>query len=259
MLVALRSLFAWAKRSGLIFRNPASRIEVGQIEYSVLQPLAPDKIDRSVVAATTPAARLSSLSRQCARPGSQIATLLLDDVDIGNRRLTIADVSGPSTISRSMRSRSKVASWPRRGPRIQQLLGATSARSGLVVDQQVEVGRVWPALAPEFPASPAVVSVAPAELVRTPRLPRPTPRGGLLETTGVALASLDPVLNDWEGWQISRRRQAGAARLVRCSRCSRPCSRLYGNLPDLLSPLPREWPAVPRSGCASRRWPRGPR
>ncbi|MER6383792.1 hypothetical protein ACWDBP_31020 [Streptomyces sp. NPDC001233] len=90
-LVALRSLFAWAKRSGLIFRNPASRIKVGQIEYSVLQPLAPDKIDRSVAAATTPAARLVlALAAVHAARVAQIATLMLGDVDIGNRRLTIA-------------------------------------------------------------------------------------------------------------------------------------------------------------------------
>ncbi|MCW7946070.1 hypothetical protein AAW14_29760 [Streptomyces hygroscopicus] len=36
------------------------------------------------------------------------------------------------------------------GPTDPAVTGATSARSGLVVDQQVEVGRVWPALAPVF-------------------------------------------------------------------------------------------------------------
>ncbi|MFD4975213.1 hypothetical protein [Streptomyces sp. NPDC058424] len=57
-LVALRSLFSWAKRNGLIFRNPTSRIKVGQYEYAVLQPLVPDQVDRSIEAATTPATRL---------------------------------------------------------------------------------------------------------------------------------------------------------------------------------------------------------
>lgn len=47
-LVALRSLFTWAKRNGLIFRNPTSRIEVGQYEYAVLQPLVPEQVDRRV-------------------------------------------------------------------------------------------------------------------------------------------------------------------------------------------------------------------
>ncbi|MFB7168154.1 hypothetical protein [Streptomyces sp. NPDC056242] len=45
-LVALRSLFTCAKRNGLIFRNPTSRIKVGQYEYAVLQPLVPEQVDR---------------------------------------------------------------------------------------------------------------------------------------------------------------------------------------------------------------------
>ncbi|MEV5515274.1 hypothetical protein AB0L50_20550 [Streptomyces flaveolus] len=57
-LVSLRSLLAWAKRNGLIFRNPSSRIKVGKYEYAVLQPLIPGQVDRSVAAATTPATRL---------------------------------------------------------------------------------------------------------------------------------------------------------------------------------------------------------
>jgi integrase len=90
-LGALRSLFAWAKRTGLIFRNPTSRIKVGQNEYGVLQPLAPGQIKRSVAAATTPATRLIlALAAVHAARVAQIGTLMLDDLDIGNRRLTIA-------------------------------------------------------------------------------------------------------------------------------------------------------------------------
>ncbi|MFG2405833.1 hypothetical protein ACGFR8_16150 [Streptomyces brevispora] len=90
-LVALRSLFAWAKRSGLIFRNPTSRIKVGQNEYAVLQPLLPAQVDRSVAATTTPSARLIlALAALHAARVAQIGSLMLDDVDIGNRRLTIA-------------------------------------------------------------------------------------------------------------------------------------------------------------------------
>lgn len=90
-LVSLRSLFTWAKRNGLIFRNPTSRIKVGQYEYAVLQPLVPDQVDRSVAAATTPATRLIlALAAVHAARVAQIANLTLDDVDLGNRRLTIA-------------------------------------------------------------------------------------------------------------------------------------------------------------------------
>ncbi|MFD8148433.1 hypothetical protein [Streptomyces sp. NPDC059708] len=95
-LVALRALFGWAKRNGLIFRNPASRIKVGQYEYAVLQPLIPGQVDRSVAAATTPATRLIlALAVVHAARVAQIATLMLDDVDLGNRRLTIAGRGRP--------------------------------------------------------------------------------------------------------------------------------------------------------------------
>ncbi|WP_328965564.1 hypothetical protein [Streptomyces virginiae] len=95
-LVALRSLFAWAKRAGLIFRNPTSRIKVGQYEYGVLQPLIPAQVDRSVAAATTPAARLIlALAAVHAARVAQIGTLMLDDLDIGNRRMTIAGRARP--------------------------------------------------------------------------------------------------------------------------------------------------------------------
>ncbi|MFE7358146.1 hypothetical protein ACFU8Q_34745 [Streptomyces sp. NPDC057543] len=90
-LVALRSLFTWAKRNGLIFRSPTSRIKVGQYEYAVLQPLVPAQVDRSVAAATTPATRLIlALAAVHAARVAQIGTLMLDDIDLGNRRLTIA-------------------------------------------------------------------------------------------------------------------------------------------------------------------------
>ncbi|NJP82236.1 tyrosine-type recombinase/integrase, partial [Streptomyces sp. AA8] len=90
------SLFTWAKRQGLIFRNPTSRIRVGQNEYGVLQPLLPEQVERSVAAVTTPAARLVlALAAVHAARVAQIATLMLDDVDLGNRRLTIAGRARP--------------------------------------------------------------------------------------------------------------------------------------------------------------------
>lgn len=41
-VVALRSLFAYAKKTGIIFRNPTARIPAGPNTYTVLQPL-PDR------------------------------------------------------------------------------------------------------------------------------------------------------------------------------------------------------------------------
>jgi integrase len=57
----------------------------------VLQPLVPAQVGRSVAAATTPATRLIlALAAVHAARVAQIGMLMLDDVDLGNRRLTIA-------------------------------------------------------------------------------------------------------------------------------------------------------------------------
>ncbi|MBB4928757.1 hypothetical protein [Kitasatospora kifunensis] len=71
-LVALRSLFTWAKRDGLVFRNPTGRIRVRQNEYSVLQPLVPEQVNRAVAAARTPATRLLLDQYRDARPDCDI-------------------------------------------------------------------------------------------------------------------------------------------------------------------------------------------
>lgn len=95
-LVALRSLFAWAKRAGVIFRDPARHIRVGRLDPPVWQPLLPEQIARTVQAATTPQARLFvALAAVHAARTSQIRALRLEDVDLGNRRLTIAGQTRP--------------------------------------------------------------------------------------------------------------------------------------------------------------------
>ncbi|MFF8381237.1 hypothetical protein ACF07V_34530 [Streptomyces sp. NPDC015661] len=102
----------------LIFRNPTSRIRVGQYEYAVLQPLIPVQVDRSVAAASAAAARCilafaaaSAAAARCilafaavhAARVAQIATLLLGDVDLGNRRLVIAGrVRPPDDLTRTL-------------------------------------------------------------------------------------------------------------------------------------------------------------
>lgn len=89
-LVSLRSLFAFAKKKGMIFRNPTRGIKVGQQPYGLLQPLDQRDVDQAVQAATAPADRLVIVlaAVHAARPKT-IRHLLLDDVDLGNRRLTI--------------------------------------------------------------------------------------------------------------------------------------------------------------------------
>ena len=90
-LVSLRSLFAFCKKKGMVFRNPASGIKVGQHPYGIAQPLGQDDVDQAAEAAATPSARLVLVlaAVHAARTGA-IRAAQLDDLDLGNRRLTIA-------------------------------------------------------------------------------------------------------------------------------------------------------------------------
>ncbi|MFF0415573.1 hypothetical protein ACFYUY_34720 [Kitasatospora sp. NPDC004745] len=89
-LVALRSLFTRAKKSGTIFKNPTSRMRVGQQANGVIQPLGPEDVQSSVASVTRLADRLilALAAVHAARPGA-IRHIQLDDLDIGNRRLVI--------------------------------------------------------------------------------------------------------------------------------------------------------------------------
>ena len=90
-LVSLRSLFAFCKKKGMVFRNPASGIKVGQHPYGIAQPLGQADVDQAAEAAATPSARLVLVlaAVHAARTGA-IRAAQLDDVDLGNRRLIIA-------------------------------------------------------------------------------------------------------------------------------------------------------------------------
>jgi hypothetical protein len=67
-VTALRSLFTWAKKTGVIFRNPAPWIRLGEREHPIWQPLT---------------------AVHTARPGA-IRALQLDDADLDGRRLHLA-------------------------------------------------------------------------------------------------------------------------------------------------------------------------
>ena len=94
--VALRSLFRWAKRTNLIFRNPTIGIRLPPKATKLFAPLHPDEIEASVRTATSPQAKVyvALAAVHAARPG-QIRVLRLDDVDLGNRRITIAGSERP--------------------------------------------------------------------------------------------------------------------------------------------------------------------
>lgn len=95
-LGALRSLTRHCKKNGTIFADPAARVRIDHRDDPVIIPLTPNQIDDAAQAATTPAARLTlALAAVHAARPETIRNLRLDDVDIGNRRLTIATVTRP--------------------------------------------------------------------------------------------------------------------------------------------------------------------
>jgi integrase len=93
---ALRSLFRHCRKTGRIFRDPTRGITSSQRPLNLLQPLQPEDIDQATAAATTPAARLTLAlaAIHAARPRS-IRELHLQDIDLGNRRLTITGTTRP--------------------------------------------------------------------------------------------------------------------------------------------------------------------
>jgi integrase len=95
-ITALRSLFTWAKRTKIIFASPATRLRGGATPWLVHQPLSEQDLIRTVEAATTPQARLfiALAVIHAARTG-HIRAVQLHDVDLGNRRITIAGNERP--------------------------------------------------------------------------------------------------------------------------------------------------------------------
>jgi hypothetical protein len=93
---ALRSLFTWARKTGVIFRNPATRIRLGKRELPVWQPLDAGHLADAVAAATTPQARVCVVlaAVHAARPGA-IRALQLNDADLAGRRLRLAGKDRP--------------------------------------------------------------------------------------------------------------------------------------------------------------------
>ena len=161
-LVALRSLFNWARREGAIFASPASRIKIGARTLPVWQPLTTGEITNAVQAAATPQARLciALAAVHAARPG-QIRALQLDDADVGNRKITIAGrtrplddltrrlliewldcrrARWPHTANRHLlvSKRSALGAGPVSAPWIRDLRGQRATLDRLRIDRQLE-------------------------------------------------------------------------------------------------------------------------
>lgn len=96
LLIALRSLFRHCVKSRNVFRDPTRRIRVGARLGKLIQPLDQDQIRRTASDAARPADRLLvALAAIHAARSQAIRELLLDDIDLGNRRLTIAGKTRP--------------------------------------------------------------------------------------------------------------------------------------------------------------------
>ena len=96
VLVALRSLTRHCKKTGLIFADPAARIRAARRPDGMILPLGPRQIEAAAEAAVTPAARLAlALAAVHAARPEAIRHLALGDLDLGNRRITLAGQSRP--------------------------------------------------------------------------------------------------------------------------------------------------------------------
>jgi integrase len=88
--VAVRSLFRFARKRGLVFANPAARLKAADPGGSLL-PMTDAEIRAVEQAATSPAQRLIvALAAVHAARWAAIRDLTLDDLDLPNRRITIA-------------------------------------------------------------------------------------------------------------------------------------------------------------------------
>jgi integrase len=89
-IAALRSLFRYAKKRGLIFANPTTRLRAEPLGSSLL-PMTDVQIRAVTQIAGTPPLRLiiALAAIHAAGPGV-IRNLMLDDLDLPNRRITLA-------------------------------------------------------------------------------------------------------------------------------------------------------------------------
>jgi hypothetical protein len=90
-VMALRSLFRFAKRHGLTFADPARHLSGGRGARRILLPMTAEEIRAAGQAAVTPAQRLAiALAAVHAARPKAIRELTLDDIDLPGRRITIA-------------------------------------------------------------------------------------------------------------------------------------------------------------------------
>ena len=87
---ALRSLFRFAKRNGLVFTNPTAGVRTPPIDLA-MRPMTDSEIRAIEDLASRPAERLAvALAAEHAARSGTIRRLKLNDVDLPNRRITLA-------------------------------------------------------------------------------------------------------------------------------------------------------------------------
>lgn len=134
--VAVRSLFRFARKRGLVFANPAARLKAADPGGSLL-PMTDAEIRAAEQAAANPAQRLIvALAAIHAARWAAIRDLTLDDLDLPNRRITIGGHRqrlGELTY-RALRAwlGHRRATWPRTPNRHLLISGKTALGSGPV-------------------------------------------------------------------------------------------------------------------------------
>jgi len=95
-LVALRSLMRHCKKNGLVFADPAARIRSPERPETIILPLPASRMADVTRNAATPAARLAlALAAVHALRPAAIRHLTIGDIDLRNRRITLAGQSRP--------------------------------------------------------------------------------------------------------------------------------------------------------------------
>lgn len=143
-IVALRSMFGFAKKRGLVFANPTTSLKANRVDRALL-PMTDSQIRSVEQSATGPAQRLivALAAEHAARTGA-IRRLTLDDLDLPNRRITIAGHRqrlGDLTY-RALRGwlDHRRSTWPHTPNRHVLITGKTSVATGSVSEPFV---REW--------------------------------------------------------------------------------------------------------------------
>ena len=90
-IMALRSLFRFAKRRGLTFADPTRHLSGGRAAGRSVLPITAEEIRAAGQAAVTPAQRLAiALAAVHAARPKAIRELTLDDIELPSRRITLA-------------------------------------------------------------------------------------------------------------------------------------------------------------------------